>query len=364
MADYGIKKYRIGASVLRRSLLEGFEVRDNMLCTAQSADGIYSAFLPGIDSAEADCLWGRFSVCCNLAQESMLTVRAFASDQNQIVRDGEVIGVDDFLLNPDISRKEKEKLFSLADGIERSSVSDLLLEGQNGRWLWIWLELVGTGENTLSDMRVYVPGDNFFHTLPQVYQENNDFLRRYLSVFSTMYNDFQERIDALPDLLDIDTAPPELLPVFASWLGIETDDVLLSSEELRKLLKAAPELLERKGTKWSIEKVVGLFVPGNVYVIERNILLPDNENSEEMYGKTPYDFTVMVGCKMDEKLRLKLKFLIDQFKPIRSRGHIVFLDERGGLDSFTYLDVNSAMEQNLPGVLDNGKTLTGTTYLK
>ncbi len=364
MADYGIKKYRLSASVLRRSLLEGFEVRDNMLCTVASEDGVFNAFLPGIDSAEVDCSWGRLSLSCSLAPESMLIIRAFASDQNQIIRNNEFINVDDFLLDPDVPRKEKEKLFSLADGVERSSVSDLLLEGQRGRWLWLWFEIVGDGEDKLSDMRVYVPGDNFFHTMPQVYQENNDFLKRYLSVFSTIYNDFQERIDALPQLLDVDTAPVEMLPLFASWLGIETDDALLTTDELRRLLKAAPELVERKGTKWSVEKVVGLFVSGEVYVIERNILLPDKEKIEEMYGKTPYDFTVMVGCKMDEKLRLKLKFLIDQFKPLRSRYHIVFLDERGGLDSFTYLDVNSAMEQNLPGVLDNGKTLTGTTYLK
>jgi hypothetical protein len=98
--------------------------------------------------------------------------------------------------------------------------------------------------------------------------------------------------------------------------------------------------------------------------VERNLLLADQRHSEELYGKTPYDFTVMVGSKMDEKLRLRLQFLIDQLKPVRSRYQIVFLEECGGLDAFTYLDVNGTMLQNAEGALDDGKALTGTTYLK
>ena len=41
-----------------------------------------------------------------------------------------------------------------------------------------------------------------------------------------MYQDIQEDIDDLPKLLDVDTAPEKLLPVFASWLGLETDETL------------------------------------------------------------------------------------------------------------------------------------------
>ena len=72
----------------------------------------------------------------------------------------------------------------------------------------------------------------------------------------------------------------------------------------------------------------------------------------------------MVGRKMDEKLRLRLKFLIDQFRPARSRCRIVFLEECGGLDAFTYLDINGTVLQNAPGSLDDGKALTGMTYLQ
>ena len=133
---------------------------------------------------------------------------------------------------------------------------------------------------------------------------------------------------------------------------------------MRSLLKIAPQLMLNKGTRWAVETAVKLFVPEEVYLVERNLLVEDQRHSAGLYGETLFDFTVMVGRKMDEKLRLRLQFLIDQFKPVRSRYQIVFLEECGGLDAFTYLDVNGTVLQNSTGTLDDGKALTGTTYLQ
>lgn len=364
MPDYGIKRYRLNGPLLRRALLKGFVLgEDGVLRTEGS--GPHQIFLPGLDSAETGCSWGRLSLRCGLGSESMLTIRAFASDQDEIAANGEVTRVDSFLLDPDVPRGGKERLFTLANGMERSGVQDVLLDGQAGRWLWIWLEISGSEEeSTLEELRVYIPGDNFFRTFPQVYQNNNDFLRRYLSIFSTMYQEFQEEIDGLPDLLDVDTAPARLLPMFASWLGLETDEALFTLEDLRRLLKAAPGLLAGKGTRQVVEKLVKLFVSEPVYIVERNLLKPDQRQSEEIYGSTPYDFTVMLGRKLDEKLRMRLDFLINQFKPVRSRCRIIFLEECGGLDAFTYLDINGSVLQNSPGSMDDGNALTGMTYLE
>lgn len=364
MADYGIRKYRLGGARLNRAMLEGFAVQGDALRTCDSPNGVHRVILRALDSNQSGCDWGRLSLRCQLGPEAMLTVRAFASDQDSIIRGGEVVRVDDFLTDPEIPEREKQRLFVLADGLERSGVRDVLLDGQSGRWLWLWLELVCEEEHTLEDMRVYVPGDHFFRTFPQVYQTDNDFFRRYISIFSTMYQEFQEEIDALPQLLDVDTAPAALLPMFASWMGLETDEMLFTSDELRALLKIAPRLLERKGSKWAVETVVRLFVPEDVFIVERNLMLPDQRRSQELYGQSVFDFTVMVRRKMDEKLRLRLEFLIDQFKPIRSRYRIVFLEDCGGLDAFMYLDVNGAVLQNAAGTLDDGMALTGMTYLE
>ena len=363
MADYGIRRYRLGRARLSRALLQGFALEGDGLHTDGRTGGA-EAFLPGLDSARADCPWGRLSLSCSLGPETMLTIRAFASDQNVVRRGDELVEIDHLLTDPQVPRREKERLFLLADGMEHSGAKDVLLTGQNGRWLWLWLEVTGEEPCTLEDMRVYVPGDHFFRTFPQVYQAGNDFFQRYISVFSTMYQELQEDINDLPKLLDVDTAPEKLLPVFASWLGLETDETLFSPEELRMLIKAAPELMARKGTRWAVEQVVKLFVEGLVYVVERNLLAPTREGREELYGTTPYDFTVMLSCRQDEKLRQRLKFLVDQFRPVRSRCRIVFLEECGGLDAFTYLDINGSVLQNMPGSLDDRKALTGMVYLE
>ncbi len=363
MADYGIRCYRLGRALLEKALLEGFALgEDGALTTV--GNGPHRLLLPGLDSAAGGSEWGRLTLRCQLGPESMLTVRAFAADQSQVIRGGETVWIDDLLLDPTVPLKDKEKLFTLAGGMERSGVRDVLLTDQTGRWLWLWLEVTGTEGSRLEDPRVYIPGDNFFRTLPQVYRTDNDFLRRYLTIFSTMYQEFQEEIDDLPQLLDIDTAPERLLPMFASWLGLEVDVTLFSADELRRLLKAAPELLERKGSRGAVEQAVKLFVSDPIYIVERNLLSQEQQGKETLYGSTPYDFTVLIGCGVDEKLRLRLKFLIDQLKPARSRCHIVFLKECGGLDAFTYLDVNSTVLKNGPGNLDDGKALTGMTYLR
>lgn len=363
MADYGIRKYRLHGALLERSLLAGFSLLEDGVLRTDDGD-IHRILLPGLDSAQSGCAWGRLSLQYHLGAESILTVRAAASDQNTVIRRNEIVRIDDLLLDPSVPWTEKERFFTLADGVERSGVGDMLLTGQTGRWLWLWLEVSGTEESVLEDLRVYVPGDNFFRTFPQVYQTDNDFLQRYLSIFSTMYQEFQEKIDALPELLDVDTAPDILLPMFARWLGLETDEALFSPAELRRLLKAAPELMARKGTKWAVEKVVKLFVAEPVYIVERNLLMSDKQHSEDLYGTTPYDFAVMVGRKMDEKLYRRLKFLIDQFRPARSRCHIIFLEECGGLDAFTYLDINGQVLENMSGSLDDGNALTGTIFLQ
>lgn len=363
MADLGIRKYRLRNPQLRRGLLENVILEGDSLKTDPASAGA-DIFLPALDSAVPGCEWGRISLHCTLGSESILTIRAFASDENMVRRGDDVVSVDEILLDASLPREEKDRLFSAAGGVAFSGVQDALLYGQTGRYLWLWFEILGDEISSLENIRVYVPGDNFLRTFPQVYQTDNDFFKRYLSVFSTMYQEFQEQIDALPELLDLDTAPAELLPVFASWLGLETDDALIGAQELRELLKIAPELMSRKGTKWAVERIVKMFVSGEVFIVERNLLTGEQRSSTQLYGNTPYDFTVMIGCATDEKLRMKLKFLIDQFKPIRSVCRIVFLEEGGGLDGFTYLDINSHVHENAAGSLDDGKALTGMTYLQ
>lgn len=358
-----IQKYVFGSNRLRRSLLDGFELKEGgVISSVDEARRVRNIFIGGLDGVDAGTEWGRLSFKAKLEGDAVVSVRAMAFEDPFFMRKGELTKVDDFILDADVSPSIKEQFFGAAGCIEHSGAEDVLLYELKGRYLYLWFEVNGVCSIELSDITVFVPGENFFRTFPAVYRTEDSFFRRYLSIFSTMHNDFQETIDSLDSLLDPDTTSVPALRYFASWLGIETEGSLTDEASLRRLVKAAPELLALKGTKRAIEKVVGLFVTDPFYVVERNLLTAQQLDCE-MYGNTPYDFSILINCEPDESLRACLEFFINQFKPFRSCCRIVFFGSCNGLDGFTFLDFNGAVLQSAPGVLDTGTSLSGTTYL-
>lgn len=362
MSEYGVRRYQLGRSKWKKSRMQGFDVQGDRLCKQHAKTA--AIWFAGLDSGEPDCEWGRLSFCQRVGEDTMVTVRVFASNQDMVQYQGKVVKVDDVLQDADVPPETKERLFTLSGGIERSGASDMLLAGQVGRYLWVWMEAAGEETAELWNIRVYIPGDYFFRTFPQIYQENNDFFKRYLSVFSTMYQDLQEEIDHIPAMLDADTAPPELLKVFAGWMGLDLGETLFTEQEQRALVKITPQLMAHKGTPWAIKRVVQLFTNDPAYLVERNLLEQSAAEGSALYGDSPYDFTLLLTCEPDQRLRQRLRFLFDQLCPLRSTYRIVFLKEHSGLDTFTYLDINSVVQSGGSGSLDDKKSLTGMIYLE
>jgi phage tail-like protein len=252
-------------------------------------------------------------------------------------------------------------------GKDASVYNDLLLYGHNGRYLWIYLSAQG-GKASFSNFRVYTPGDNFLKTFPEVYREEGAFFHRYLSVFSSMYNDLQEKIDAAYALIDPDTAPADLLSVYASWFGISLDGDLVDESRMRALLKKVPSLVRKKGTREAIEELVKIFVDTPFYIVERQTALKyaTAENRrvlEQLYGDDPFSFTLLIDRMPDEKLQLRLMRLIEQFKPVRIKARILFMQGNALLDGGANLDLNAVMADPSGGLLDDDVVLNGTEYL-
>ena len=358
-----IRKYTFGKNRLSRSLMRGFNLTDEGSLVTSGKSAVRHIFLGGLDGAESGLKWGRVSFKLAAEGDIALTLRAMASDDPVFVLLGTLTKIDDFLLDPEVSPETKERFFSLAGALESNGAKDVLLSKLSGRYLYLWLTLEGGKSAALSDLAVFVPGDNFTKTFPAVYRAQDDFFSRYMSVFSTLYTELQETVDKLPAFLDPDTASVPALRLFCSWLGIETEGSLTDEEALRRVVKAAPELLAAKGTKGAIERVIRLFVSEPFYIVERNLLTKQQEDSD-MYGSTPYDFSVLINREADERLRTCLEFFINQFRPVRSRCRIVFFGRDSSLDSFTYLDFNGTVLQGEAGRLDGGQALAGESYLQ
>lgn len=358
-----VKKYVLGNKRLVRSYCSGFEVENGTLVLTKNGSVDHNVYLRGIDGAREGMQWGRLSFRTTGGGDCALTVRAFASDEDCFVRRGVVVKTDDFLVDPTVSDLVKEKFFEAAGGITVSGTRDVLLGALSGRRLWLWIEAIGQGELLLADLALYAPGDDFFRTFPEIYRQDNDFFYRYLSVYSAMYNELQETVDHIDQYLDPDTAPVAALHRFASWLGLETEGVVTDEKVLRRVVKTLPALFAVKGTKRAIEMAVSLFVDEPFYVVERN-LLTSRQIDGDMYGDTPWDFTVLINHSPDEALRATLDYFISQVKPACASGKIIFFGSNSSLDFFTYLDFNGQVLENTPAALDSGGALTGMSYLQ
>ncbi|MBO5278781.1 MAG: hypothetical protein J6B06_04765 [Lachnospiraceae bacterium] len=360
------KVYTIKQNRLKQAALTGIRLENGRLvCTGETAGR--SIFLGALDSGEDGTGWGRLSFTGEFSENMVYVTHILALDHQEFMKNGEQVKVSQFLLDKEEKVVYKKLFFEKADEIKFINQKDMLLYELKGRYLWIFIEILGEGTGYLEHIRVNIPGDNFMATFPEIYREEGGFFHRYLSIFSSIYNDFQEDIDTIASKLDIDTAPPELLPVFASWLGVELAADILPQEKLRVFLKEAYQLCKYKGTSYALSRITDIVLGVEPVIIENNDLCVDEETKklyESMYGSSSYDITVLVNVDASESEHSHLLQLLNQFKPVRARLNLVFLKKEGRLDSYCYLDKNAQIGIWEEGVLDQGQNMEGTIILQ
>lgn len=350
--------YSIKQNRLKKALLHGMEYRDGGVLYAAEEESCYFV-LPVLDSGVEDCPWGRLRFELSMSEHAICYLYAAASNQKQ---------GQEKLLNPEIGLYEKKKQIQSMRGLCFINKPDVLLYEITGRYLFIMVEVIGKG-TAISNLRADAPGDNFMQTFPEVYREKNSFFHRYLSVYSSIYNDFQEKLDMRGELLPIDEAPLFLLELYAKWLGIDVNGGYLGEKILRELLLAAPELLRRKGTAYCIEQLCMILLGEKPVIAERGRMQPyvrreERARYDSLYGESPYDVTLFFQCYVEEKKKEQLFHLLGQFKPVRCRLHIVFLEPVGVLDEHSYLDKNAVIFMQEEGILDAAQDADGTIILQ
>lgn len=351
--------YSIKPNQLKKALLHEMNLgADACLSSEEPADSHY-VVLPTLDSGVKDCPWGRLRFDCHLPENCICYLYIAASNDRLS---------EDVFLNEQSSLMDKKRMVQSLRGLCFINKPDVLLYEISGRYLFIMMEIIGEGvriENICAD----APGDNFMQTFPEVYREKNSFFHRYLSVFSSIYNDFQEKLDDRRELLPIEEAPLPLLELYAKWLGIDVNGGYLGEKTLRALLMEAPELLRRKGTRYCIERICDILLEETPTIVERGLVQRYVRRTEEaqynhLYGDNPYDVTLMLKNPVEEKRREQLFHLLSQFKPVRSRIHVVFLEPSGVLDEYSYLDQNAKIFTQSDGILDEAQMADGTIVLQ
>lgn len=362
--------YTIKMNRLEKSFISGFDINEETGRLYFSEDtGIHRIYVDVIDSATEDATWGRFSFVADLPENMALYVYAAAYNFDTWYDDeGEDIDLMATLRMDNLPDEEKKKIFSGENAKRFVGKNDVLLYGLTGRYLFLAVEILGTGEGYIDRLRVDLKGDNFMDAFPSVYRERNSFFHRFLSIFSSIYNDLGYEIERLPELLDTDTCPVECLPVFAMWLGIDLSGDFLSEEAQRTLLKEAYNLNRIKGTKKCLLRLLEIVLGEEVVILESNTIKSYMEKEDMVamgiFEGGIYDINILIRKNLSETDRFQLLYLINQYKPLRSHIHLIQLKDTPVLDDEIYLDMNAVISGESVGEMDNGMTLSEDVILE
>jgi len=355
----------MNASKLKRAYIEGFTLLENgVLSLSDSESGVHFVLLNRFCSYKENTKWGRFHCRANLAQNQTLRILAFATDGTS----SQAEKLNSFFQDAAVSMKEKKEYF-IQHGIQFLNHSDVLLYELVGEYLWIVLEVEGGGSGTLSELVLDSRGDNFMQTFPEIYQEEGAFFHRYMSIFSSVYQDVAAEISSLDKYLDIERTPAAVLTELAGWMGFDVEGAFLEEDKLRKLVRALYSLNRIKGTKEAIKRLIKLVFDEEAVIIERSriesyIAKGSKRTYQRLYGSSNQEVTILINRPLNEKLQAQMLFLIRQFAPVRSQMKLLFVQDCDMLDTYCYLDYNASLAVITNGGLDIGSRLDGMAILQ
>ncbi|MBR1669716.1 MAG: hypothetical protein IJ695_03375 [Butyrivibrio sp.] len=345
---YSIKNNRI-----KQGYVEGFDLENDSTLVLDQEKRDHFAFLKPIDGVVDGANWGRFSCNMLLSEEIVCYIYVIASDfKDFITGEGESTDLETYLTDPEEKSFAKISLMTNLGGKRFVNTPDFLLYDLTGRYLFVAIEMIGNGDASVGGIRVGARGDNFMGAFPEVYRSRGSFFHRYLSIFSSIYNDISEQNDKLYEMLDLDKCSPELLEMYGSWFGIDLRGGFLSEEVLRTIVKEAYLLNRMKGTRWVIERILNIMLGEDAVLLENRL----------QDGGT-YDVTIMVNKKLTEELRHQLTFILDQFRPIRTRIRLLQMEKEAVMDGNSYLDMNATIPEQKHVVLDEESLYDGAITL-
>lgn len=201
-----------------------------------------------LDSDLYDCAWHRLVLEADVPEGAILAVRTLTSPTD--LDAGRVAALPDDRWSPELR-------------IAPGDWPEVLVQSGRGRYLWLSIELVGSGQVTplIRSITVYAPRQSSLGYLPPVFMEDPvsaDFLDRFLSYFDTIFAEIESQIEQFSGYLD-----PQGVPAgeFLTWLGSWLDLQFLAQwpdGTRRELLRRAIELYKLRGTVEGLQAILRL----------------------------------------------------------------------------------------------------------
>lgn len=323
-----------------------------------------SAFLilPVIDSGQYGFIWERLKIEGYFPDDSVVSVYAKAWNAE---------GLEKFSDNEDMNGSDEKirKDFNLFLGspISRSTDSILNLEGEK---LLIALEISAGGEEApeVNEIAVTVESDHMTDYLPAIYRKD-DFTRRFLSIFNSMFLDMEKRIGDIPEIFDINSKRTEVIKLLSYWLAIP--GMSIDEGKMGELIKTAFFDHEDKYTKKGLMRSIKLLTGKDSIIIEHFEVNPhsgecsDPQVFERLYGDDPYTFFVLLPEDTFKNTDEKESFIRDMkhFIPAGRRMELILLKQGIQLDWHSYLGVNSMVGDYTSVKIDENSSLQFDTII-
>jgi phage tail-like protein len=156
------------------------------------------------------------------------------------------------------------------------------------------------GELAALDFGLY--SQKLIDYLPGIY--HTDFMRRFLAIFETILLPIEWNIDNFDLLLSPGTVTLAFLPWLEGWFDI-TADPSWSEAQRRQLLKEAPRIFARRGTRWALSRVLEIYTGQAPTIIDVGADLD------------AFTFRVIIpaGTESERNRRELIERLIDAHKP-------------------------------------------------
>ena len=149
--------------------------------------------------------------------------------------------------------------------------------------------------------------------LPGVYTDG-DFGMRLVAGFELLLDPLVAALDNLPEHFDPVYAPRDVLDLLTEWLGLEHDEAR-SGEERREIVRMAPELMRRRGTKAGLELALRLAFPGIPFRVEDGGAVTWSLDLDEAEPGAPPAFVVYCDVPLSSARLGAVARLIEQAKP-------------------------------------------------
>jgi phage tail-like protein len=149
--------------------------------------------------------------------------------------------------------------------------------------------------------------------LPGMYGEG-DFGMRFVGALEVLLDPLMAALDNLPEHFDPAYAPRDVLDLLTEWLGLEHDEGR-SGEERRAIVRMAPELMRRRGTRAGLELALTLAFPGVPFRVEDAGAVTWSLDLDEDEKPSAPSFVVYCDVPLSPQRSAAVARLIEQAKP-------------------------------------------------